>query len=132
MGMARGKFTKLGGVWTVLAHETVQWLRFCPVGSWCVLQVEENGLAGCLAFERYGGSSYYKGSGIGWLLLGTTDVPRKENGRLKTLNHGLGVNCESQRAFLTADLSRSNLQEQQNCGEVSILSQGRPDRRGRA
>lgn len=94
--------------------------------------MEVNGLAGCLAFERYGGSSYYKCGETGWLLLGTTDVPRKENGRLKTLNHELKVNCESQRAFLTADLSKSNLKEQQNYGEGSILSQGRAARRGRA
>lgn len=71
------------------------------MGSWCVLQVEENALAGCLAFERYGGSSYYKGCGIGWLLLGTIDVLRKENGRLKSFNHEWKVKHESQRAFLT-------------------------------
>lgn len=85
--------------------------------SWYVLQVKENALAACLGFERYGGSSYYKGNRVGWLLPGTIDVLRKENGRLKSLNHELKVKCESQRAFLTAGPGIT-LPEQQNCRKV--------------
>lgn len=92
----------LSGVLTALAWEAVWLLSPSPVESWCVPQAEENAPAGCLAVEGYGGSGYSKGCAIGWPPLGTADVPRKEDGGLKSLRRDLKVKRESQRAFLTA------------------------------
>lgn len=53
-----------------------------------------------LAFERYRGNGTYTDCSMGWLLLNTSDTLKRENDRVRTINHQLKEKCKSQISSL--------------------------------